>query len=206
MTTHIIFDFDGTIADTYQDTLAIANEIRKEQGSKININLDDVREYGLKQLIKKLGLPAWKIPKFIHQAQLRLKEKNNIKLFSAMPELFKELAPKYKLGIISSNNEEIIRKVLKKYGVENLFEFIYSDSSLFGKHLVLKRMRKKYRLDQKEIIYIGDEDRDIIAAKKDGIKIIAVTWGFNSEKRLRQENPDYLAASVKQLLGIISQI
>ena len=206
MAKYIIFDFDGTVADTYRDTLVIANEIKKEQGGKIKIKLEEVREYGIKRLIKESGLPVWKIARFIHQAQSRLKEKNDLKLFPEMPELFKELARKYKMGIVSSNDEEIIRKVLQKYQVENLFEFIYSDSSLFGKHLVLKKMRRKHRLDREEIVYVGDEDRDVSAAKKDGIKIIAVTWGFNSEKRLQQENPDYLASSVKELLGIISRI
>ena len=204
MPKYIVFDFDGTIADTYEETLAIANEIKKKEGGKID--LEDIRERGLGYLVKESGLSAWEIAKLIRQVQSRLKEKNNLKLFPSMPELFRKLALQYKLGIVSSNNEEIIRKVLRKYDAENLFEFIFSDSSLFGKHLVLKRMRRKYRLNREEIVYIGDENRDVIAAKKDGVKIIAVAWGFNSEERLRREKPDYLAVSVKELSEIIFQI
>ena len=204
MPKYIVFDFDGTIADTYEETLAIANEIKKKEGGKID--LEDIRERGLGYLVKESGLSAWEIAKLIRQVQSRLKEKNNLKLFPSMPELFRKLALQYKLGIVSSNNEEIIRKVLRKYDAENLFEFIFSDSSLFGKHLVLKRMRRRYHLNREEIVYIGDENRDVIAAKKDGVKIIAVAWGFNSEERLRREKPDYLAASVKELSEIIFQI
>ena len=114
--------------------------------------------------------------------------------------IFKKLNEDYKLGIVSSNSEENIRIVLRRYKIENLFEFVYSSSSIFGKHLVLKRMCKKYKINPNSIIYIGDEDRDIIAAKKAKIKIIAVTWGFNSEKLLKEEKPDYLVNAPKEIL------
>ena len=89
--------------------------------------------------------------------------------------------------------------------IENLFEFVYSESSLFGKHVVLKRMCSKQNIDPLEVVYVGDEDRDIIAAKKVKIKIIAVTWGFNSKAKLSKEKPDYLVDLPMQIIEVISQ-
>jgi len=201
MKKYIVFDFDGTIADTYEDILNIVKDLKKDKYK--DIDFEDIRNYGSRYLIKKSGIPLWKIPKFIYQAKSKLKKKNNVRLFPEILDVFKKLSKNYNLGIVSTNSEENIRIVLKRYKVENLFKFVYSNSSLFGKHLVLKRMCKKYKINPDDVIYIGDEDRDIIAAKKVKIKIIAVTWGFNSEKLLKKEKPDYLVNNPKEILRII---
>jgi phosphoglycolate phosphatase len=119
--------------------------------------------------------------------------------------LLYSLKSNYKIGIVSSNSKDIIIDTLKKDNIENLFEFVYSESSLFGKHLVLKKMCKKHNINPLDVIYVGDEDRDIIAAKKAGIKNIAVTWGFNSKEKLSRENPDYLVDSPMQILEVLPQ-
>ena len=198
MKKYIVFDFDGTMADTYNNVLDIANDLKKD-GYK-GINFEDIREHGFRYLIQKSGIPLRKIPKFVYQIKSKLKKENNIKLFPGILDVFKELNKSYNLGIVSSNSEENVKIVLKRYKIENLFNFIYSDSFLFGKHLVLKRMCKKYKINPDDIIYVGDEDRDIIASKKAKIKIMAVTWGFNSEKLLKKNKPDYLVNSPKEIL------
>ena len=204
MKKYIVFDFDGTLADTYKDILNIARGLKKDKYKEIN--LEDIRDHGSKYLIKKLGISPYKLSKLIFQVKSKLKKRNNIKLFPEILDILKKLSEKYNLGIVSSNSEENIRIVLRRYEVEDLFEFIYSNSSIFGKHLVLKRMCRKYKIDPEDIIYIGDEDRDVVAAKKAKIKIIAVTWGFNSEKLLKEKNPDYLVNNPKEILEKIISI
>jgi len=198
MKKYIVFDFDGTIADTYEDILNIVKDLKKDKYKEINFK--DIRDHGTRYLIKKSGIPFWKIPKFIYQVTSKLKKRNNIKLFPEILDVFKKLSENYKLGVVSSNSEENVKIVLKRYKVENLFEFVYSNSSLFGKHFVLKRMCKKYKINPDDVIYVGDEDRDIVAAKKAKIKIIAVTWGFNSEKLLKEKKPNYLVHTPKEIL------
>lgn len=104
------------------------------------------------------------------------------------------------MGIVSSNSEDNILQNLKRYGVEDLFDFIFSESSIFGKHTVLKKMCANYKINPSEVVYIGDEDRDIIAAQKVKIKNIAVTWGFNSDKKLKEVHPDHLVNSPKEII------
>ena len=53
-----------------------------------------------------------------------------------------------------------------------------------------------------EMIYIGDETRDIQAAKKAGIRSAAVTWGYNSRKALEAQSPDYLIHSPQELFHL----
>ena len=94
-----------------------------------------------------------------------------------------------------------IKVFLKNNGL-NFFGFIYTESNLFGKGRALNNLLIKHRLDPEETIYIGDEVRDIEAAKKAGIKIISVSWGFNSAKLLQKAKPDFLINKPKELLQL----
>ena len=60
----------------------------------------------------------------------------------------------------------------------------------------------KQALHPSNVLYVGDEVRDIEAAKKAGIRIAAVTWGYNSKKALEAYKPDYLVTKPEELLQI----
>ncbi|MFA5656167.1 MAG: HAD-IA family hydrolase [Dysgonamonadaceae bacterium] len=201
MNKQIIFDFDGTLVDTFD---VIKNIAINEYG-EYDIDFELFKHKGAKGLLKKANIPRWKLPGMILNVTSKLRKSENIKLFPGIVDLLYSLKSNYKIGIVSSNSKDIIIDTLKKDNIENLFEFVYSESSLFGKHLVLKKMCKKHNINPLDVIYVGDEDRDIIAAKKAGIKNIAVTWGFNSKEKLSRENPDYLVDSPMQILEVLPQ-
>lgn len=202
MIKYTVFDFDGTLADTFD---VIKNIAMNEYG-EYDIDVELFKSEGAKGMLKMLNIPRWKIPGMILNVTNKLRNSKNIKLFPSIVDLLINLKKDYKIGILSSNSKEIINDTLKEYDIENLFEFVYSESSLFGKHSVLKRMCSKHNIDPLEVIYVGDEDRDIIAAKKANLKTIAVTWGFNSKEKLSRENPDYLVDSPMQILETIQDL
>ena len=207
MIKYIVFDFDGTLADTFEVIKNIAlNEYGHEYGGD-DIDFELFKNEGTKSFLKKMNIPLWKLPEMALRVTSKLRNSKNIKLFPGIIDVLSNLtANNYKLGILSSNSKENIIDTLKKHHIENLFEFVYSDSSLFGKHLVLKKMCRIHNINPLDVIYIGDEDRDIVAAKKVKIKNIAVTWGFNSKEKLCKALPDYLADNPMQILEIIYQI
>ena len=131
------------------------------------------------------------------------KIEKEIMCFPKLIPVLKILKKKCKLGIVSSNSREYIIQFLKRNKIDHLFDFIYSDSSILGKYNVLKRVCKKYELLPDQIIFIGDEVRDIEACKKIQIKIIAVTWGYNSKKFLVKFEPDYVVDEPKEILEIV---
>ena len=200
MIKYIVFDFDGTIADTFDAIKTIA----KKEFGEYDFDFDLIKDEDIKGLLKKLNIPLWKLPEMALKVTSKLRNNKDIKLFPGIIDLLGKLKDNYKLGIISSNSEDNIIDTLKKHNIEDLFEFVYSDSSIFGKHLVLKRMCSKHNIKPLEVIYVGDEDRDIIAAKKIKIKNIAVTWGFNSKEKLTKEKPDYIVDSPMQIIEIIA--
>ena len=206
MIKYIVFDFDGTLADTFEVIKNIAlNEYGHEYGGD-DIDFELFKNEGTKSFLKKMNIPIWKLPEMALRITSKLRNSNDMKLFPGIIDLLSNLtANNYKLGILSSNSKENIIDTLQQHNIQNLFEFVYSDSSIFGKHLVLNKMCRKHNINPFDVIYVGDEDRDIVAAKKVKIKNIAVTWGFNSKEKLSRVKPDYLADSPMQILEIISQ-
>ena len=55
------------------------------------------------------------------------------------------------------------------------------------------------------MIYVGDETRDITAAQKSRVQVVAVAWGFNSPQILTQFNPDHLIHHPLELLDILDR-
>lgn len=203
MSKTVIFDFDGTIADTFPIVEGIAHDIAKRYG--IEMTTAEGRAIGLKQIIEQTQFPVFKIPQLLSEIKHRLglKIKDDVKPFQEIDGVLHSLAAKFNLGIISSNSESNIKSFLEKYQYLSLFSYIHTDSSIFGKDLVLKRFCRKYQVKYCDIVYIGDEDRDIRAAKKLKIKIIAVTWGYNDKGLLEKENPDYLVDRPEQILEVL---
>jgi phosphoglycolate phosphatase len=200
----IIFDFDGTIADTLEAIIELFNQFSADF-SLPQIGLDDkteLRNLSAKELMAKYKIPTWKFLKLNQKILTELKKDiNKLELIPGMKELLVELKQNnFQVGILSSNQEENIQLFLAKHKI-NSIDFIYSEKNLFGKDKVLKHLLKKYSLDKDEVIYVGDEVRDVEASQKAGIKVMAVTWGFNSADRLKKAKPDYLISSTKDILN-----
>jgi phosphoglycolate phosphatase len=204
----IVFDFDGTLADTLPLTFDAIIKFGKEILHRDIADKDfkHFRDKGLKEIIKEEHISALKITYYTRKIRSQIRHKlRNASLFPGVTKLLRDLSKHYTLGILTSSQEEDITPVLKRAKV-NSIGFIFSGSTLFGKHRVMKKLLSQKKLKSAEIIYIGDEVRDIEASKKMGIKIISVTWGYNSKKRLEKEHPDFVATKPEQIAKIINSL
>ncbi|MFA6081505.1 MAG: HAD-IA family hydrolase [Patescibacteria group bacterium] len=210
---YIIFDFDGTIADTlpfsFQKFLEIAHMLHLDDLSERQI-IKEIRSKSYQELLKGSFNRAWlKLPyviKMIKDMQIELeKEMNNIKFFPGVKKFLYELKDRgYKLAIISSNRVENINKFIE-FNKLNIFDFIHGKTDLFGKAGYLKKFLKDYRLKKNEVIYIGDEIRDVEACKKVGIKIIGVSWGMHTADALEKAKVNYIIKKPSEFFKIISK-
>lgn len=177
----IIFDFDGTLADTLPYFLRTVNTLATTYGFPcVNPeDIDQLRGMDAHQVIKQAKLPAWKIP-LIAQSfiQLMARDIDQIHLFDGMADLLKKLADHgVKLAIVSSNSEENVRRVLGP-AIASLITYFGCGTSLFGKQGKFKRAMQKNKVRPDETLCVGDELRDIEAAQKVATAFGAVTWGF----------------------------
>ncbi|MEO0967801.1 MAG: HAD-IA family hydrolase [Cyanobacteria bacterium J06639_18] len=205
----IIFDFDGTIADTVEALVVIANRLALEfdypQITPEELAL--LRNLTSREIIKYSGISVFKIPFLVKKVKGELKRKiPDLKPISGIQESLLVLKEKdYRLGIITSNSEENVKEFLKVNDLENIFEFIYSGVTIFGKTTIINNVLRQKQIKSSEAIYVGDETRDVEASQKANIKVIAVTWGFNNEEVLSQQNPDFIVTHPSELLDVIQR-
>ncbi len=107
------------------------------------------------------------------------------------------------LGILTSNTQENVQQFLVKNELD-FFEFICTGKSVFGKSHMINKIVKQRHLNPNDVFYVCDEVRDIEAARKSGIKSVAVAWGYNTKDALVKENPDFLVTTPEELREIIA--
>jgi HAD superfamily hydrolase (TIGR01549 family) len=201
---YIIFDFDGTLADTFASGAALLNNYAEKFGYN-KIDFENNRNLSARELIKLSGVRFWKIPHLIRFFRKKSAENaSQIKAFEGMPELLKKFFDAgFSLGIITTNTSETVTVFLKKYGLEKYFSYIETDVPLFGKKRAVKRAKRRLK---SEILYVGDEQRDIEAAKAAGVNIVSVVWGFNSAEVLEKFNAGKVAFSPDGIFSLAAEI
>lgn len=206
MIKHIIFDFDGTIADSKDSAVRLLNELaEKHKYQKINKEkLEYLRTLSFVDRCKAINLPLYKIP--ILKLELTKNYRkiiNNLEVIKNIDKIILKLKEAgYGVSIISSNSVDNINLFLNNNNIK-IFDNIYSSNNLFGKDKTLSNFLNKYNLNKNEVIYIGDEYRDIVACKRTGIKIIAVAWGYDSMELLLKAIPDFFARKPSEIIDII---
>jgi len=204
----ILLDFDGTIADTYQAITLITNQLSTEFGYKA-LNQEElqlIKNLSSREIVKLSEISVFKLPFLIRRVRSELSKE--IAELDSIPGinqvLLKLKSLGYVLGIVTSNNQENVDIFLQKNQLTHLFDYIYSGTAIFGKHRVINQVVREHKLDKNNVIYVGDETRDIRSARKSQIPIVAVTWGFNATEILSQHQPDYLVDHPSELLGAIA--
>lgn len=166
--------------------------------------VESLRRLSIVERCRFLNVPLYKLAfwagEFYDLYRQSLKQ---VRLFDGIKELLAELNQRgFHLAIISSNSECNIRAFLQKHQVDDIGQILCSNQ-IFGKHKVIAKFLKTTKVTHSEVIYVGDEQRDIVACKKMGIKIIWVKWGFDLVDLVKKESPDYMADTPGEILDIV---
>ena len=201
----IIFDFDGTIADSFVVFVETFEEVTNRKQKLTQKEIESLRGKSLRGILGHLKIKKWQIPRLVIKGKKALGLKiSSIKPFAEMPDVLKNFhVDGRQMFILSTNSSGSISKFLKSNGMESYFERIYGDIGLRSKASALKKLMKKENIQAQDCVYVGDEVRDVVAAKKAGVTSIAVAWGFNFPKVLKQADPDALAEAPKDLINIL---
>lgn len=204
----VIFDFDGTLADSFTMCLEIAYELTDNKSLTDQDKVEELKKGSLADVAKELGVAKHRWPLLIVRGRKIMSGKlDELNAFSGIEKALTDLKKDgFKLYIMSTNSEDNISSFLKRHNLNGYIEEIYGGVGLLGKAGKLKRIIKQNKLRAKDVIYVGDEVRDIEAAKKAGIGVVAVGWGFNDVNRLAEDNPDALVYKRTDLAGAIKSI
>lgn len=204
----ILFDFDGTIADTFRETVKIFNRFADKYGyNKIkDEEIEQARAMNIWQLLKFVKIPKRKLPFLLKKGRTELyKNLDKITVFEGIREIL-EFAQNRSIpcAVITSNSKKNVERFIQLNNLPNI-HFVRSSSRILGKPREFKRVIKKRKISKESMVYIGDETRDIEAAQASGIKMISVTWGYNSKESLAEQKPDYLVEDAKALMSILEK-
>ncbi|GEO03884.1 phosphoglycolate phosphatase [Adhaeribacter aerolatus] len=209
MIKYVVFDFDGTLVDSKAVFISVFNQLaEKHQFNKMEPgNIEYLRQLTITERCKYLQLPLYKLPlltvDLLNRYQQSLAE---VILLAGIKNLIEALRNSgYAIAIVSSNSEKNIRQFLQQNQITEI-DAVYSARNIFGKDRVIKKFLKTYRLSPDQIIYVGDEVRDIVACKKIGVKVIWVSWGYDIQALAEKETPDFTAHSPDDILIILKSV
>jgi phosphoglycolate phosphatase len=203
----LIFDFDGTLADTFG--IAVI-EFRKffKDGSRATDDAEIERLRGMtaREAFKSVGVRWWQLPRLAFLAREAVRERiGAVKSFDGMDKTLKRLHDDgLHMLIVSSNSTKNIEVFLHNNNMQGYFDHFYGGMGVFDKSGALKRIIRKNGLTADECVYIGDEARDIEAARRAGVRSVGVTWGFNNRHALQAADPAILIDRPADLLGLFA--
>jgi len=191
--TLVIFDFDGTLADTLPWFAEVFNGVADRYRFRriAPDELDTLRGVENRALMRHLGISGWKVP-FIaaHMRKLAARDAHRLRLFDGAAPLLRRLHDTgVTVAIVSSNTEANVRRVLGA-DTAGLVAHYACGASIFGKHRRFRAVLARAHVPAARAIAIGDEIRDIHAARRAGIACGAVTWGFALPEALKAHGPD----------------
>ncbi|MFD1624459.1 HAD hydrolase-like protein [Azospirillum griseum] len=198
----VIFDFDGTLADSFPWFVSVLNGVAARYGFRPVRPEEQERLRGCdtRSLLRHLRVPLWKLP-FIarHMRALMASDINAIALFDGVPDLLRTLhARGVVIAVVSSNSPDNIRRVLGP-DLSALVTHLACGASLFGKPAKFRQVLRALTIPPHHALAIGDETRDIEAARRVGIACGAVTWGYASADALAARRPDHMFDRVERI-------
>ncbi|OAX88836.1 HAD family hydrolase [Xanthomonas nasturtii] len=176
----IIFDFDGTLADSFgfflstQQLLAERHGFRAAQAHEV----DDARRLTTRELLKQSGLPAWRVPLVAADFIRLMRAAPPVALFDGIATAVTELhAGGTRLAVVSSNSVENVQRALGA-ALSAKFAVIEGGSHLLGKQRALRRVLRATGCSAAQAVYVGDQVADWEAAQAVGLPFAAVAWGY----------------------------
>ena len=205
----VIFDFDGTLADSW----AIAVDELRDVATRFGLRqltpdeIEQLRGQPSRQVFDAFGVALWKIPRIAAHLRRRFEDRaTGIALFDGAPEMLRLLAEAgVVIGVVSSNSVKTVAAVL---GPENMRRVarVECGSSLFGKSRRFLRLMNDVGAIPSHTVAVGDESRDLDAAAAAGIVGLAVEWGYARPALLRQMAPGRTFATVAALTARLLEV
>jgi phosphoglycolate phosphatase-like HAD superfamily hydrolase len=199
-----IFDFDGTLADTFGIAVSIFRKLAPKDQPTDDATVEQLRGMSAKAAIKHLGVRWWQLPYLVYYGRKSVREQiGNVKAYPGVAKAVRAMHEQgVQLFVVSSNSTKNIESFLKRNKLEDCFDAVYGGRGLFDKSAALVGIVKKNQLDITDCVYVGDEVRDIEAARRAGMRCISVTWGYNNRQALEAAKAETLADDPMDLLSL----
>ena len=200
----VLWDFDGTLADTLACSVQVFNELAARRGFLPIEDPEAARGLTTLAFLKKHRIPLAKVPALVRDFRKAQRGRvAEVPLFPGLPQALRGMRREgLRMGVLSSNARDNILACLGTNQVEGLFEFVVGFTRLLGKAQAIRRVLKAEGVERREALYVGDEVRDVEAARKAGVDVAAVTWGFHPRQLLADHAPTHLIDRPPEMLEL----
>ena len=214
----ILFDLDGTLANTIADIRSAVNYALHVYDYPER-TLEQIRQYvgtGSRDLIRKslpMDVQVDEVIDRVHKTYLERYYEYYLvetKPYEGLPELIHRLAGEgIALGVVTNKPDAHAHKVVERF-FDNDFEVILGTSDAFPTKphpAMALHAIERLSADAKQTLFVGDSDVDIQTARNAGLPGIIVTWGFCTLDELKEngaehlvDTPAALEAKIRELL------
>lgn len=211
---YVIFDFDGTVADTGEGILKSLQYSFVAMGDP---------EPELSDLKKFIGPPVFysythfygisedRVDLYVKKYRERYREKGiyESKVYDGLKDLLISLKEKnIKVGIASSKPENLIYSVSDYLGITDMFDVIVGVKSDNSKHstkagLIAQAMHELGAQDKNKVLMVGDRLFDIDGAHEAGVKCCGALWGYGDEEEFKEHNADFIVRLPEEIEKIV---
>jgi HAD superfamily hydrolase (TIGR01509 family) len=205
----VLFDWDGTLLDSYHADTSAYLAMFKEMGIS----------WGLAELEKHYS-PNWyqvyraaKLPRKLWDEADRAWRahyaKHRPKLISGVRRVLIRMSRKHALGLVTSGDRDRVLRQLREFGLTRLFSARVCSGDTRRKKPHPEPLRlamQQMKLEPACCAYIGDAPQDVEMARRAGVLAIGVLGPFPTEKRLRAARPEFLIGSLKELPDVLKRL
>jgi phosphoglycolate phosphatase len=207
----IIFDLDGTLADTLPDVAHSINGARERMGfgpipeSQVRLAVGPGREEFIQIIFPEVDCPDDKafLSNFRDIYWHRCLQ--TTKLFPGMEDVLIKLDG-LNLAVATNKPMRFSEKILRGLGIWDRLKLALGPEDV--KHakphpeMIVKAM-EMLKTKPGKTLFVGDTDKDVLAGRGAGVDVCGVTYGYGDQAVLKQNHPDYLVATPDALLAII---
>jgi len=201
-----IFDYDGTLADSLPWFRSVFQDLitRFDLAPVSAEEMEGLRGLSGREIMARLKMPMWKLPAISRDMRRRkLAAAGKVSLFEGVPQLLADVQDAgLQTAIVSSDSEASVRQGLGPAAAS--IDCFDCGASVFGKHHKFRRVARRLGTGTADTICIGDELRDIEAAKAAGMDSGAVAWGYALPAALQAAGPTHFFKSIEELTHRLS--
>lgn len=206
----LIFDLDGTLVDTKKDIAISANFALKKLGlptlphpviySYVGRGISHLMEGCLGEARKNEIKETVRLFRDHYGRHLAV----HSKLYPGVRKVLRHFKDKKKV-VLSNKIESFSSEILRLLGVREFFDIVWGGDtgpSMKPHPHGIEQILKRLRVPKNRAVVIGDSTVDIETGKNAGVRTCAVTYGFDSRKKLKEAKSDFLVSTMAQLAAL----
>ena len=209
----LIFDLDGTIADTKYSVCDAENITLAHFGKPLAAPADVERAMGngalmlIRRLLPECDRENEDLVRTVYEFYDEAYDQTCIDahFYDGMKEAMLELKRRgYKIAVLSNKQDRYVKKIMGHYFGNGELDFVQGQTALPTKPdpAVPLMIAGELGVSPSECAFIGDSDVDVMTAKNAHMVGVACAWGYRPESMLRELSPEHLIGSPKELLNI----